>query len=229
MRLPAVRLLPALLGLLLLGAAGCASESSRTIAHQVPLYVAIGASDSVGTGARVPSTEGWVPRLYAMMPAGTRLANLGIGGLRAHDALAQVLPVAVDLKPTVVTVWLGVTDLAALVPLDSYQADLDELLGTLERETKARVYVANLPDLSLLPAFAALPPEELRAEVARWNDAIAATVAAHNAVLVDLFSGWQELRDNPEYVSRDGLHPSSAGYRRVAELFWAAIRERDGE
>ncbi|MGE3595774.1 MAG: SGNH/GDSL hydrolase family protein, partial [Dehalococcoidia bacterium] len=64
-----------------------------------------------------------------------------------------------------------------------------------------------------------------RAEVPRWNDAIAASDRAHAVVLVDLYSGWTELRDQQRnYVSRDGLHPTSRGYRRLAEIFWAAMQ-----
>lgn len=208
--------------LVLLGA--CTSEEvARSPADTAPLYVAIGASDSVGTGARNPGTEGWVPVLQSKMPIGTRLMNLGIGGLSTRQAVDQVLPVAVDANPTVITVWLGVNDLANNVPLTSYRADLDALLGGLRGGTRARVFVANLPDLTLLPAFRERDPAVLRAEVMRWNDEIAAAVAANDAVLVDLFTGWAELRERRELIARDGLHPSTAGHRRLAEIFWQTI------
>lgn len=225
MRSPAVRsLIATIAALLVLAAVACtAEESTRPAPTAAPLYVAIGASDSVGTGARNPASEGWVPQLHQKMPPGTRLANLGIGGLQIHQAIDQVLPVAADLRPSIVTVWLAVNDFAAGVPLEAYRADLDTLLGALSQATQARIYVANLPDLSLLPAFRNHPPAELQAEVRRWNEVIAAAAAAHGAVLIDLFAGWSELRDHPEYISRDGLHPSSRGYRRLAEIFWEAI------
>jgi acyl-CoA thioesterase I len=220
------RLVAVLLTLLVVAAVACTAEEQRaTVDRAQPLYVAIGASDSVGTGARDPARDGWVSQLHARMPAGTRLVNLGIGGLTIDQALAQSLPVALDLQPTVVTVWLAVNDFAGGVALEDYRTDLDTMLGRLRRETQARVYVATMPDLSLLPAFDDHDPERLRAEVRRWNDAIAASAAAHDAVLVDLFAGWLELRDQRrEYVSRDGLHPSSRGHRRLAEIFWNAMQ-----
>jgi lysophospholipase L1-like esterase len=219
--------LAALMLVLSLVAAGCneREQQGAAVEQDRPTYVAIGASDGVGTGARDPARDGWVPQLYARMPAGTHLVNLGIGGLTIHQALEQSLPIAVDLQPSVVTVWLAVNDLAAGVPLESYQVDLDTMLGTLQRDTPARVYVANLPDLTFLPAFDNRDREQLSAEVQRWNDAIAASAAAHEAVLVDLFAGWTELRDQRQsYVSRDGLHPTSRGYRRLAEIFWNAMQ-----
>jgi lysophospholipase L1-like esterase len=188
--------------------------------------VAIGASDTVGTGARNPATEGWVPQLHAKMPKETRLANLGIAGLKMHDALEQVLPVAVDLRPTTVTIWLAVNDLAAGVPLEQYQEDLNTMLATLARETEARVYVANVPDLTLLPVFRSRQIPGLGEMIAQWNTVIAATVAANGAILVDLHHGWAELRIRPDYVSRDGFHPSTLGHRRLAEIFWSVMEER---
>ncbi|MGD9890191.1 MAG: SGNH/GDSL hydrolase family protein [Dehalococcoidia bacterium] len=216
----------ALIFVLALVVAGCTEQEQQGAVEQAqPRYVAIGASDSVGTGARDPARDGWVPQLHARMPAGTHLVNLGVSGLRMHQALEQSLPIAVDLQPSVVTIWLAVNDLAAGVTLDSYQVDLDIMLATLRQQTQARVYVANLPDLTYLPAFDNRDRAELSAEVQRWNDAIAASVSAHDVVLVDLYSGWTELRDQQRnYVSRDGLHPTSRGYRRLAEIFWAAMQ-----
>ena len=190
-----------------------------------PLYVAIGASESVGTGARDPTREGWVPQLHRMMPAGTKLANLGIGGLKTRQAVEQALPVAIDLHPTTVTVWLAVNDLTGGVPLETYRTDLDALLGGLRQETRARIYVANIPDLTALPAVAGHDDASVRREIERWNAAIAASAQANGAAVVDLYTGWRELRERrTEYVARDGLHPRTRGHRRVAELFWTAMQ-----
>jgi lysophospholipase L1-like esterase len=204
-----------------------AEENAHRQDQEAPLYVAIGASDSVGTGARNPTADGWVAQVHRRMPAGTRLANLGIGGLQTQQALDQVLPVALDLQPTVITIWLAVNDYAAGVPLGAYHMDLDLLVGALAQGTEARLYVANMPDLTLLPRFQDRPPDAVRADVARWNAAIADVAAAHGATLIDLYTGWAELRDHPDYISRDGLHPSSRGHRRLAEIFWEGVGSRE--
>jgi lysophospholipase L1-like esterase len=43
-------------------------------------------------------------------------------------------------------------------------------------------------------------------------------------MLVDLYSGWAELAAHPDYISADGFHPSSAGYRRLADLVLDTLR-----
>jgi lysophospholipase L1-like esterase len=59
-----------------------------------------------------------------------------------------------------------------------------------------------------------------------WNAAIAAACAREGATLVDLYSDWRELRAHPEYISGDGLHPSTLGAQRLAEIFRQAIEPR---
>ena len=186
------------------------------------MYVAIGASDSYGVGTDDPATESWPAVLAHYLPSGTHFVNLGVPGILLHRAVEVELPVALDAHPTLVTVWLAVNDLAAGVPLPRYRHDLGVLLSTLQRATHARVLIANVPDLTLLPAFRAYPG--LGLVVASWNAVIAAEARAHGAILVDVYAHWRDLALHPEYVGPDGLHPTAEGYRRLAELFWRVYR-----
>jgi len=185
-------------------------------------YVAIGASDSVGVGARDPDTEGWVPRFGAHLGRNVRVVNLGVSGSTLAQALDEQLAPALDAQPDVVTVWLAVNDLNARVPLERYAADLDRLLAALA-PTRARVLVGNVPDIARLAAFAGRDANRLRAEVDRWNRVIAETAERHGARVVDLHVRWNELAEHPEYVAQDGFHPSSEGYARLAEVFAEAL------
>lgn len=184
------------------------------------VFVAIGASDAVGVGATDPAKTGWVPRVHQMLPSGTRLINLGISGATVQDALDAELPVAVDLEPDIVAIWLGVNDLRAQVPLDTYDQNLDMLLRTLSARTRARIVVANLPGLTALPAFAEVPSDQLASETLSWNLRIAATVEKNGAALADLSAYGVELAEHPEFVSKDGFHPSDLGYSRLAAIMF---------
>ena len=216
-----------LLAALILSASAC---GARDGASARPVYVAIGASDSVGVGAANEETEGWVPRLHATMPEGTRLINLGVSGSTLREALDEQLPVALSAEPDVVTVWLAVNDFKNGVPLASYQRDLDILLGRL-RETGALVLVGNIPDLTQLPipdqalrAYGFPDRAAIRSGIQQWNGAIERIAREHDAVLVDLYSQWRELAAHPEYIGADGFHPSTQGYARLSELWEARLR-----
>jgi acyl-CoA thioesterase I len=196
--------------------------SARAQAPRPVTYVAIGASDAVGVGARDPETEGWVPRFGARLGANVRVINLGVSGSTLGQALDEQVGPALDAQPDVVTVWLAVNDLNARVPLDQYAAQLDTLLTQLDG-THARVLVGNVPDLGRLAAYRGIDPAPLQAEVDRWNQVIAETTTRHGATLVDLYARWQEVAQHPEYLSADGFHPSSEGYQVLAEVFGEAV------
>jgi len=196
--------------------------SARAQAPRPVTYVAIGASDAVGVGARDPETEGWVPRFGARLGANVRVINLGVSGSTLGQALDEQVGPALDAQPDVVTVWLAVNDLNARVPLDQYAAQLDTLLTQLDG-THARVLVGNVPDLGRLAAYRGIDPAPLQAEVDRWNQVIAETTTRHGATLVDLYARWQEVAQHPEYLSVDGFHPSSEGYQALAEVFGEAV------
>jgi acyl-CoA thioesterase-1 len=185
-------------------------------------YVAVGASDAVGVGARNPETDGWVPRLGARLGQNVRVVNLGVSGSTLAQALDEQLGPAVDAHPDVVTVWLAVNDLNARVGLEAYARDLDRLLAGLSG-THARILVGNVPDLGRLASAAGRDPATLDEQVGRWNDVIATTSARYSATVVDLHARWQEVADHPEYLSADGFHPSTEGYARLADVFAEAL------
>src|SRR5579872_4799552 len=211
----------ALMSALLVSA--CAAQAQPAPSARPLTYVAIGASDAVGVGAANPETDGWVPQLGDRLGPDTRVVNLGVSGSTLAQALQEQLGPALDAQPDVVTVWLAVNDFNAQVPLDSYAADLDSLLGQLE-STHARVLVGNVPDLGALASYRGIDPAPLRAQVAAWNAGIADTTARHGDTLVDLYSHWQEIQQHPEYLSSDGFHPSAEGYQALADVFAEALQ-----
>jgi lysophospholipase L1-like esterase len=187
-------------------------------------YVVIGASDAVGMGTRDPAREGWVPLLTQQLPPGTRVVNLGVPGIALHDAVDQVLPRAIAARPGLVTVWLVVNDVLAGVPLDRYRADLERLIGGLRDGTQAEIVLGNLPDPPGAMGGVQVPAFVRRTIIGQWNDAIAATARAHDAILVDLYRKWP-VGEHPEFIGPDGLHPTAAGYRSLADVFAATLRE----
>jgi lysophospholipase L1-like esterase len=229
-----------------LAARGCGGPVATKPAAQATLmptplpavrYVALGASDAVGYGADHPNTEGYVPLLIARLPTGSAALNLGILGNTVHPALQNELPEALAAQPTLVTVWLVGNDFRNCVALADYQADLTTLLATLRAKTGAHIFIANLPDLTALPVFQngaaqagdcwhGMDATALRAAIGQWNAAIASVAASQGAYLVDLFHS--DLAAHPEYIFRDGFHPSTAGYADLANLFWTQIQAHGG-
>jgi acyl-CoA thioesterase-1 len=186
-------------------------------------YVAIGASDTVGIGAEDPQTEGWVALIHDRLPPGSRILRLGISGSTARDALQTQLPRAAAARPDLVTVWLAVNDFNAGVPLHEYRQELNEILRRVA-STGARIFVANVPDLSGVPRYAEVDPSVLVDRVAEWNSVIREVTQSNGATLVDLWPPSEELPDQPELLNEeDQFHPSTAGHKALADVFLDAI------
>jgi lysophospholipase L1-like esterase len=191
-------------------------------------YVALGASDAVGVGSNKPGSQGYVPLIADHLPKGSHLLNLGVSGIKLHAALQKELPLALSTSPRLITIWLVTNDFVAGVPYNDYMQDLTTLLKQLRGGTRARIVMANLPDLTKLPAFARRTAEQkatMLVQIRRWNAGIAALAAQYNIALVDLFVRGGALTTHPEYISVDGFHPSPSGYVQLANYFWDAIKE----
>jgi lysophospholipase L1-like esterase len=209
---------------------GCSSGSSVEAPDAEPAapprtYVAVGASESVGVGAERPLVEAWPRVLYrTAVDRNTVFVSFGVEG--------STVAVALDLRPTLVTVWLNVNDLAAGVPVEDYQQQLTALVRALRQDGRARVLVANTPPVDQLPIYQILggsrfpPPDEARALVTAYNEAIEHVADAQGAELVDLHAAGIEAVEDGTFaslVADDGFHPSTEGHARIAEVFAAAL------
>jgi acyl-CoA thioesterase I len=203
------------------------TKSTPFFSPDVPVtYVALGASDAVGVGSNVPGAQGYVPLIAAHLPKGSHLVNLGISGIHLHEALSQELPLALSTSPNLVTIWLVANDFIAGVPYDQYFHDLNFLLQELHKSTHARIVMANLPDLTRLPAFSnetSTQKAQTIVAIQQWNKEIALLAKQYGVALVDLFSQGSQITAHPEYISGDGFHPSPSGYVQLANYFWGVI------
>ena len=192
-------------------------------------YIAIGASETFGIGTNAPYTQNWASDLATKLGPRVHFVDLGVPGILIHQALQVEVPVAVDAHPNIVTVWLAVNDIIQNVPVRSYTQDLDLLLSRLQAAApSARIAVANVPDLSLLPYFYGYDQQLLQNQIAAYNSAIANVASRHHVILVDIYQRWQEISQHPEYLSSDGLHPSALGYARLADVFYQALQTARG-
>ncbi|HYP21244.1 MAG TPA: SGNH/GDSL hydrolase family protein [Chloroflexia bacterium] len=191
------------------------------------VYAGIGASDVVGMGATDPASESWVELLARYLPANTRLVKLGRNGITLNDANKVEVPQAVAAQPDLVTLWNCVNDATRGLPLPLYTRDLRSALDRLTQDTEAHVLLLNLPDLSLLlPASDTARRELIQGGIRQWNAAMSQAAADYGdrVTLVDLFPGSEQVLTRPDFVSADSFHPSSAGYRWLADHVWSVIQ-----
>jgi acyl-CoA thioesterase I len=237
---------PILVLVLLAGACSSSSGAGRSpeAERRRPVYGAVGASETMGWGARNFATQSWPRVLLEQALPDFRLVNLGLPGATVEDALTRELPRLRQVRPQVVTVWLNANDILQGVSSRDYAADLDRLLRAIKSLEPAQVLVANTPPLDELPAYRACLPEPpkdgpfcflgsslpgpraMRSRVRSYNRIIEAVALRNEVTLVDLHSSALEARAEgrtTQLVSDDGLHPSTEGHRAVARTFASQI------
>jgi lysophospholipase L1-like esterase len=134
----------------------------------------------------------------------------------AEDAALRLPNLLSNYRPTVLLLFHGYNDLSAGVAVSRIALALD-VMAKEGRNRGARVFIATLP-----PPRAGGTKPAPAASVSNLNDRIRQTAAGEGAVLVDLYAAL--VTDIPRYIGIDGLHPTEAGYQRIADTFFDAIR-----
>lgn len=153
--------------------------------------------------------------------------NAGIGGDRVAHGLARLKDDVVAMKPDVVTVLFGMNDAGYVAEdarlLQTYEKDLDSLVGRLRKETSARIVVFG-------PTFYDDGANDPKKKKPFYNDvllkyqgACERVAEAYKAVFCGLNDPMrrmtEELRkkDPKATLSPDAIHPETAGGFTIAD------------
>lgn len=155
---------------------------------------------------------------YTAQASSIGVINSGLPGEWAQDAERRLPGVLANARPDVVLLLDGYNDISAQLDLGVIRATNSiDRMAKEARGRGARVILATLPPPR--PGGPRTVPTKLITDLNGWIRSIA---SGEGAVLVDLYGGM--LSDVTRYIGPDGLHPTEAGYRRIAELFFEAIR-----
>ena len=153
---------------------------------------------------------------YTAQASSISVANAGEPSERILDG-AQRFPGTYDAaRPEVALLMEGVNGLPLVGP------DISTgVMRTMVQHAKAggsHVFVG-----SMLPQVAGRPRGNTPAsELLAYNATLQLMSQQEGIIYVDLYNPM--LADAAALIGSDGLHPTEAGYRRIAELFLAAIR-----
>src|SRR5205085_1153578 len=178
-------------------------------------FLALGDSAAAGVGAE----RGYVARLFERVERSrprSRLFNRSASAAMTDDVLRTQLAGLPKLDPDLVTLCVGANDLINGVKAEEFERNYAAIVARLKTETRARVVLMNIPDLSLAPAVPAYMRADARRHIADFNRIIARIAERSGLTLVDLFACSGSFSTHAEFFSGDGLHPSDAGYE-----FWA--------
>jgi lysophospholipase L1-like esterase len=148
------------------------------------------------------------------------MTDEGVGGDDMAKGLARLPGVLSRDNPEVVMLFVGINNLNGA--RDAAIPGIIDGLRSMVRTTRGR---------GMTPLVATFLPQRRGAQrafavdsIVPANERVRAMVAAEGAGLVDLYQAFDGNIDT--LIGPDGLHPTEAGYQKIAETFFAMIRSR---
>ncbi|MGH7777194.1 MAG: SGNH/GDSL hydrolase family protein [Candidatus Dormibacterales bacterium] len=193
------------------------------------LYLALGDSYTIGTGAQDPSRSFpalLAGRLREATGEAVRLVNPAVDGYTAGDVLERELSWLHSEPPQRVSVLAGANDVARGRSLDHYGRDLTAILDAVAQigAPPRHTVVVSVPDWSVTPAAADYGrPAELRRRIEAANGLAASEAAARGFPFADVTEVSRRPARGEGWLSPDGLHPGDAQYAAWAEAIWAVV------
>jgi lysophospholipase L1-like esterase len=155
---------------------------------------------------------------YTAQASSIEVVNAGLPGEWAQDGRLRFPNVIANARPEVVIIAEGYNDAGSQVDAEVRNAAIAINAMAQEARTRgARVILTTLPP----PRPSGSKAVPLR-YVTDFNARVRTIATAEGALLVDFYEGM--VGDISRYMGIDGLHPSEAGYARMAELLFNAIR-----
>jgi len=157
----------------------------------------------------------------------TQVINEGVASEQADGTGKRRFGSALDAnKPDVVLLLEGANDLNHYL---AATGDSDDGVTPAARALEEMVDAANKKGIPVL--LATLPPQDPEGKnghsagtVPKLNDAIRHLAHGDEVVLVDLFNGLGGVPAGT--IGADGLHPTPAGYDRIAQIWFDAIQRQ---
>jgi lysophospholipase L1-like esterase len=186
-------------------------------------FVAVGDSYTEGMSDPYPGDRryrGWADRLAVHLASHApdlQYANLAVRGRMTQRIIDEQLPVALEMKPDLVSFACGVNDLMRpSFEIDQWRPTYEAAVRRL-RESGADVLITAFGDPTGRPGF----PSKW---IPRYRDLNRATVEIAHEYDCRLVDFWpRKPLDRDIYWSDDRLHLSSLGHQVTAELAALAL------
>ena len=153
---------------------------------------------------------------YSSQAASITVINSGESSERILDGNQRFPGVFDANRPEVVLLMEGANGLPQVGP--DISTGIMRIMVQKAKDGGARVYVG-----SMIPQVAGRPRATTPVgELLNYNNTLQIMSTQESVTYVDLYNPM--LPDAATLIGSDGLHPTEAGYKRMADLFFAAIQ-----
>ena len=182
-------------------------------------YLALG--DSYTVGESVSKLERWPDQLVAS------LANENIF-LNSPEIIAKKgwatdeLQEGINLAPLNypydwVSLLIGVNNQYHGKSIEEFESKFHNLLSQailFSGNRKERVFVLSIPDWGAIPYVIDNEVQKIATEIDAFNQVIYKLCAKENVQFIDITPLSRKVSDNPNWIAKDGLHPSGIQYSK---------------
>lgn len=160
--------------------------------------------------------QGRLQATYPAQSSSIAVINSGEPNERILDGNQRFPGVFASSRAEVVLIMEGVNGLTLVGP--DISAGVMRIMVQTAKSGGARVFVG-----SMIPQVAGRPRAQTPAtELVAYNTTLQEMSRQESVTYVDLYNAM--MPEAAALIGSDGLHPTEAGYRRIAEIFFAAIR-----
>ena len=167
-------------------------------------------------------TDGWIgirPGFFAGKP----YIDRGISGQTTPQMLIRFRQDVIDLHPAVVVILAGINDIAGNTGPSSLEMIEDNLasMAQLAKANGIKVVLCSVLPAYSFPWRAGIDPVPQIIELNKW---IKNYAEKNHFIYVDYYNAMVDERKGlPEKYSKDGVHPTEAGYKIMEPLAEAGI------
>ena len=173
--------------------------------------------DSITQLWKIEGADGYFP--------GKPYVNRGISGQTTPQMVLRFHQDVIALKPKVVVILGGINDIAGNTGPETLEQIEDNLtvMTELAKANHIRVVLCSVMPAFDFPWRPGVTPAPKVLALNRWIEAYA---GEHHDVYVDYHSAMKDERDGlPPNLSKDGVHPTAAGYAIMTPLVEAGIKK----
>ncbi len=190
-------------------------------------YIAAGDSTAVGVGAS--SVEHSYPYLIAQDLSSSHTVeykNVGVTGAKTSDVINNQLSQIIKFQPDIITLSIGGNDVTHLRNPNDTVSNLKTIINTLTEQTRARIYITNIPIVEKAPLLPYVYRKFLQQRLIKINHQMA-ELENDRVRIIDIHEfGWKNYPDIKSTFAEDQFHPNDVGYRNWADAFLSKINSQ---
>lgn len=190
-------------------------------------YLALGDSYTIGTA--IAAKDAFPYQLTDSIEAHSSFTQSEVkliarNAWRTDDLQRAIKRTDLEEKYDLVSLLIGVNNQYQGLPLSDFKNDFNALLDTCEKYSlsKSRIFVLSIPNYGYTP-FGAEKREIITQELAAFNTAIEEICSERDVSLYNVTDISLEAVKRPEFVAKDGLHPSKSQYGAWISSFFESV------